>query len=139
MIFNGSSRAKFEADKDKNKWHRRMSNTFSWLEKNGVGMAYSYDCHLPQVFDVKTITEKINQVPWNEGEGFCIYTLWRGLEGISEGGIPQHQMTSHFSGTEGIDERPLDHMFVNYSDDPFGAGLRERLFGIFPSKSRFEI
>lgn len=139
VIYNGSSRQKFEADKDKNKWHRRMANTFDYLESMGINMAYSYDCHLPQVFNVDTITEKIDNVPWNEGDGYCIYTLWRGLEGVTTEGTPQHRMTNHFSGTEGVMDRPLlDKMFVNYSDDPFGAGLRERLFTVFNQPSKWE-
>ena len=137
VIYNGSSRAKFEADKTSNKWHRRMANTFDFLDKQGVHMAYSYDCHLPQVFEVETITKKINQVPWDSGDGFCIYTLWRGLEGITSEGIHQSLMTNHYSGTD-INKPLLDKVFCNYSDDPFASGLKERLFTVFPKPSRFE-
>ena len=139
VIYNGSSRQKFENDKGTNKWHRRMAHTFDYLDRQGIKMAYSYDCHLPQTFEVNTITEKINHVPWDSGDGFCIYTLWRGLEGVTSEGVPQSMMTSHFSGTDGVMEKPLlDKAFCNYSDDPFGAGLKQRLFTVFSRKSRFE-
>ena len=136
-VFNGHAREHF-ADPKAGKWHRRMIRTFDFLESRGVEMKYSYDCHLPQAFRSSTVLEKLKNVPYAEGDGFCIYTLWRGLEGKTEGDTPQHSMTTTFCSEKDAQDLPLDKTFCNYSDTPFGAGLRDRLYKLFPHKSHFE-
>lgn len=137
VVYNGYKRDHFAAP-NAGKWHRRMLRTFDWLKSRGVDMAYSYDCHIPQAFQASTILGKMKDAPYADGDGFCIYTLWRGLEGTTSGNVPQGSMTTTFSSAEDATALPLDKTFCNYSDLPFGAGLRERLYQLFPKKSRFE-
>ncbi|MBO4619691.1 MAG: hypothetical protein J5654_06235 [Victivallales bacterium] len=140
VIFNGHPREWFaaQAGKGKGKWFRRMVNTFDYLASRGVEMSYSYDCHLPQSFRADTIAEAMRSVDYTQDNGFCIYTLWRGLEGVTSGEVPQRDVCNHFETSEDGRTVPLDKPFCNYSDAPFLGGLRERLFAIFPEKSRFE-
>lgn len=139
VIYNGSGRAAY-ADTPGNKWHRRMVHTFDWLATQGVAMSYSYDCHVPQVFEAATITEKMQGVPYADGPGLCIYTLWRGLEGKTAGDILQASVVARFGDPSDAQAVSLTdgRLLCTYCDAPFLAGLRERLFAIFPEKSSYE-
>jgi hypothetical protein len=139
IIYNGSPRARYAATPG-NKWHRRMVNTFDYLASRGIQMSYSYDCHVPQVFEAATITEKMQGVDYTAGEGYCIYTLWRGLEGKTSGDIRQSSVVVRYGTAEDASSVPLTDgkLMCTYCDAPFGAGLRDRLYALFPTPSRYE-
>lgn len=137
VVYNGQRREHYAAP-NSGKWQRRMVHTLDWLVGQNIHMPYSYDCHIPQVFQTSTVLEKLKNVPYADGDGFCIYTLWRGLEGITGDGVAQNTMTTTFGSMEDAMKLPLDKTFCNYSDAPFGAGLRERLYQLFPEKCHFE-
>lgn len=137
VIYNGHAREWFAANPS-SKWHRRMVNTFDYLASQGIQMAYSYDCHVPQTFEVSTVTERLDGVPYDQGDGYCIYTLWRGLEGRTSGDVLQSTMVSRFGDASEGQAVPLDKPLCTYSNAPFGAGLRERLFALFPTPSKYE-
>lgn len=134
VVFNGSTRDWYAAQNGK--WYRRMVHTFDWLAEHGVRMDYAYDCHVPQVFSLTA--GDIAAVPYGDGQGFCIYTLWRGLEGICRGGVYQPLVVSRYASPEDVVRVRPALPFCTYNDPPFGAGLRELLFRLFPDKSRFE-
>ena len=139
VIYNGLPRSCYAANPG-NRWHRRMVHTFDWLASQGVNMSYSYDCHVPQIFRADTIAEKMAGVPYDQGEGFCIYTLWRGLEGKTSGDILQSSVVARFGTAEDAAAVSLTdgRLMCTYCDAPFGAGLREKLYAMFPAPSRFE-
>ena len=139
VIYNGSTRDRYAANPG-HKWYRRMVNTFDYLASRGIQMSYSYDSHVPQAFEASTITERMREVDYTAGEGFCIYTLWRGLEGKTSGDVRQSDVVAHFGGAEDGKTVPLDDgkICCNYSNEPFGAGLRDRLYALFPTPSRYE-
>jgi len=137
LIYNGTPVQHYMRQMDR-KWYRRMVNTFAYLKWRGVNMAYSYDCHVPQVFEAADLLERLDGVPYDQGAGFCIYTLWRGLEGITSGGILQPAVVSRYGSVEDVEKVPLDKLLCTYDNTPFGAGLKEKLFEMFPDKSRFE-
>ena len=138
VIYNGHPREWFAAQTGRGKWFRRMVATFDHLASRGVAMPYSHDCHLPQAFRADTITEAMRTVDYSQGNGYCIYTLWRGLEGVTAGEVLQTDVCNRFETAEDGQTVPLDKPFCNYTDAPFLGGLHERLYDIFPKKSRFE-
>lgn len=139
IIYNGSRRARYAAN-PAHKWHRRMVGTFDYLASRGVDMSYSYDCHVPQTFRADTITEKMAGVPFDQGNGYCIYTLWRGLEGKTSGDVYQPDIVARFGSAEDAKKVMLldGKSLCTYCDEPFGAGLRERLYALFSLPSRYE-
>jgi len=138
-VFNGTPRDWFA--RQSGKWYRRMVNTFDWLAARGVEMPYSHDSHVPQVFTREAL-ERSMEAPYGDGAGFCIYTLWRGLEGVLRGGVYQPLVTLRYASPQDLGRIPVAAAaalpFCTYNDPPFGAGLRERLLALFPEKSRFE-
>ena len=135
MLYNNKVRAEFAVDD--RKWHRRMVRTFDFLASRGVELSHNYEVHAPQVFDASVLRDAIRGVDYESDIGYGIYTLFRGLCGET-GGVDQRGFkTTHESEADA--SAPMDRMFAGYNDGAFCNGLRERLFGIFSEKSRYEV
>ena len=134
MLYNSKDRQYFA--KDDKKWHRRMVRTFDLLDGFGVHLAHNYEVHAPQKFNAGMLRGLVPKVDYESDIGYGIYTLFRGLC-RETGGVEQspYKTTHEDVETAGY---ALDRLFAGYNDDAFNAGLRERLFGIFNNKSKYE-
>lgn len=142
VLFNDRGRQWFaDALKDKRnsgsfRWYRRLIRTFDYLTSQGVSLGHNYECHAPQVFDADILRDKVPQVDYKSDIGYGIFTLFRGLSGET-GGVDQRRHKATVESVDGIGA-PMDGLFAGYNDKAFGNGLRERLLGMFPDKSKYE-
>lgn len=134
LLFNSRGRDEFDANGKR--WHRRMVRTFMFFGLQGCNLNHNYEVHAPQVFDADLIRKVIPTVDYQSDIGYCIYTLFRGMC-HETGGVEQSPYKDTIEEENQVDA-PLDKLFVGYNDTAFDAGLRERLFGIFSEKSKYE-
>lgn len=132
-FYNLSGRKKF---KGRRKWYRRMRSTMDELRLT----VWHYDTHCPQRWNRVAALRAIEATPYARPEGRCINTAVMGrLYGTELPAGAVEQCVVKETAQTKDDEVRLDRLFVGYNDDGFlGAGLRERLFGLFPEKSRWE-
>lgn len=134
-IYQGWTRAEFAGRHGV--WARRMLATLDLLASRGTEMAWSYDCHLPQRFFSGPILEGMAGIDYATPPGLCIYTLWRGLEGVTREGVLQRE-ASQRADDIGPGADLLAKPLLNYTDAAFRDWLRDRLYGMFPAPSRWE-
>ena len=135
-VFNRHKRSDFA--NSSNTWYKRMIRTFDFLASRGIRLECNYDSHTFQAFDAAEILRVLQGVDYAvEHAGYNINTLLKGLVGVSGGVVEQDSFkTTHESDASG--QAPMDRPYVGYNDNAFSHGLRERLFNMFPEKSRYE-
>ena len=131
-ITNARKKSDFPADGSI--WQRRVRRTFEFFEKRSFPLEHNYESHTPQIFPSRKLLRAMRGVNFEAGIGYSINTLFYGLLGVS-GGFDQ----SLFKVSAETTEVPkLNRHFVGYNDKAFHAGLREKLFELFPDKSTYE-
>ena len=129
-----NARKKNDFPADGSIWQRRVRRTFDFFEDKGLLLSHNYESHTPQRFPSRKLLRAMRGVNFEAGIGYSINTLFFGLLGVS-GGFDQ----SLFKVSAETAEIPkLNRHFIGYNDKAFYAGLRERLFEMFPDKSKYE-
>ena len=129
-----NARKKNDFPTDGSIWQRRVRRTFEFFEKRGFPLGHNYESHTPQRFPSRKLLRAMRGVNFEAGIGYSISTLFFGLLGVS-GGFDQ----SLFKVSAETAEIPkLNRHFIGYNDKAFYAGLREKLFEMFPDKSKYE-
>lgn len=131
VIYNTRTLADFDDDR---KWTVRMRTTLRELGLEGG----NFDTHCPQRWNRLAALAAIEATPYEKPAGRCINTsvMGRMLGGIPAGAVEQDAVKETVE--EHGDDAKLDRWFVAYNDWGFLNGLRERLFVLFPEKSRWE-
>jgi len=139
VIFNRRGKADFAPGVDAGRyriWYDRVYRTLLLAEALGRPLAHNYEAHVPQLHrDAQALMERLRAVNLAAG-GLTAFTLLRILE-VETGGEDQAGWRSSHEGAERAGA-PLDRPFCGYADGGFLNGLRERLFKVFPTPSRFE-
>ena len=115
-------------------WQRRVRRTFEFFEKRGFPLEHNYESHTPQGFPSRKLLRAMRGVNFETGIGYSINTLFYGLLGVS-GGFDQSLFKVSAETAEVL---KLNRHFIGYNDKAFHAGLREKLFELFPDKSKYE-
>lgn len=139
ILYNNRGQQNFAPDfrtREWGIWHKRIYHTFWLADMLRLPISHNYECHAPQSFDATKILAGIKRINYQAAPGFGIYTLFRLLEGIT-GGEDQRKYKRTFESASEAN-LPFDLPLGGYNDDAFLHGLRERLFALFPEKSRFE-
>ena len=133
VLFNRRGRECFA---DPRTWHRRLRRTFEFLDGIGTPLTHNYECHAPQTFDADALRSRVQAVDYRSSIGYGIFTLFRGLCGIT-GGIDQELFKRTYESRASVSE-PMDRQFAGYNDEAFLNGLREKLLAAYPKKSKYE-
>lgn len=115
-------------------WQRRVRRTFEFFEKNGLVLTHNYESHTPQKFPSRKILRAMRGVNYEADIGYSINTLFFGLLGVT-GGFDQSLFKV---SAETAEKTKLNRHFIGYNDKAFLSGLREKLFDLFPHKSKYE-
>ena len=134
IIFNPRGREHFRLE-DRNRWRRRMANTFRYLEERGIRPPYNFEPHVPTVYRKEEL-QVLNGIDYSADPGFCVNMLLCGLLG-RRGEIPQNVVKAH---AESRDARVdfTGKLFAGYNDAGFPV-MRDKLAELFPEKSKFEV
>ena len=120
-----------------NRWEKRLYNTFIYLEKKGIILNCNYQSHTPQRFNGELLINALESDFYTEHQ-LTINTLFYGLLGITDGELQQNWKLT-YEQIEHLKHPLQNKVFVGYNDTCFLNGLRERLFELFPNKSKYEI
>lgn len=135
-IYNSRSKRDF-ANSD-HRWHNRVYRTFTYLESKGTFLEHNYESHTPQRFPTAEVLNLLRYVNYETDIGYSINTLFYGMLGVT-GGFDQRL----FKATAEDSSASADHYLkqkkalLGYNDSGF-AILRDKLFSLFPHKSKYE-
>jgi len=131
-IYNARMKEDFSADG--NIWQRRVRRTFEFFEERNFPLEHNFEAHVPQRFPVRKLLRALRGIDYEADVGYSINTLFHGILGVN-GGFDQ----SLFKVTCESENIPkLNRTLVGYNDRAFLNGLREHLFELFPTKSKYE-
>ena len=134
ILYNHRKREDFEAG---GTWAKRVLHTFDFAEAKGIHLEYNFESHAPQYFtNAQGLLEEMKKVDYAIDGGLTIMTAFRIVQKSTEDALNQDVMKETFE--KGFDNAKFDKAFIGYNDNGFYNGLRERLFQLFPNKSRFE-
>ena len=134
-VFN--SRCKADFSETGSIWQRRVRRTFEYFEARGLHLPHNYESHTPQRFPTRKLLRAMRNVDYQTGIGYTINTLFFGLLGIT-GGFDQAIFKRTCETEVAGKEAKLSKILCGYNDRAFFGGLRERLFKLFPKKSKYE-
>ena len=134
-IFN--RRCKEDFPEDGSIWQRRVRRTFEYLEARGIKLTHNFESHCPHRYPARKVLRAMRDVDFRDGIGYSINTLFSGLLGITDG-FPQQPFKVSCETEEAGKDAKLTKMLCGYNDRAFLGGLRERLFKLFPEKSKYE-
>lgn len=115
-------------------WQRRVRRTFEFFEARGVKLDCNFESHVPQRFPTRELLRAMRDVDYSSGIGYSINTLFYGLLGVTRG----FDQRLFKATNENIGDSMVDKVLCQYNDEAFTTGLRERLFRLFPQRSRYE-
>lgn len=129
---------------DWNKWKQRVFHTFWLADELGVPMKNDFESHAPQLYkDSEAILNGLSGIRYHSGLGYSICSLFRIIEGKRDGvpvkGIPHRELKITWEKADHFDTPKPNYVFGGYNDDAFLNGLRDWLFAIYPTPSRFEL
>ena len=135
VLYCRRSRREFGVAK---RWDRRMRATMKEL-----GLEHwHFDTHTPQRWNRAEAQVALSWTPYLCRRGRCINTAVIGRmvgPALPAGAEEQSAWKETCQDEEGGKAAKLDKVFVAYNDAGFiWTGLRERLFGLFPEKSKWE-
>ena len=122
-------------------WVQRLMKTLRFFRDRGElwPYEYSFETHTPQIFDAAKLKEAIKGLNYADN-CFTITTFFRGLLGDTQEFTDAGKFKWTFYKTPSKDDlsKLTERWFLGYNDDGFRGGLRDRLFELFPDKSKYE-
>ncbi len=118
-------------------WHRRMRNTFEYLQKNNIKLNCNFDSHLPMPMKKELFKKIMQDADYAREPGYCINTLYCGMAGY-RGGIAQNQIKYTVETSEKINKLPQDKLFLGYNDAAMQSDLPQLLQEHFKKKCKYE-
>lgn len=134
-IFNRRCKADFP--EDGSIWQRRVRRTFEFLEARGMNLTHNFESHCPHRYPTRKLLRAMRNIDYQDGIGYSINTLFSGLLGIT-GGFPQNIFKITCETEDAGRDAKLSKMLCGFNDRAFLGSLRERLFKLYPEKSKFE-
>lgn len=131
-LYNSRDKGSFTGE---HKWHRRMRHTFEMFPQ----LTYNFDTHTPQPFhNAQRLVNAMRGIDYITDPGTCIMTTFYAALGEYTAPLSQADYKNTVEGPVSPSFSPQDKLYLGYNDTGFSA-LREKLFAIFPDKSRFEL
>lgn len=138
VIHGGGSKAWFEAQENKNNWHRRCLATYDFFRSWGIDESISFDTtHAPQTFTKSKLWQNMQSIPYREGNGLGIYSCLHLASGETHGQDWNGWIVRAQNAEEA--KRPWNKVpMLSYTDEAWDGGISARLAAMFPTKSRYE-
>ena len=133
-IYNPRRRRDFNAPRI---WHRRMRNTFDYLQKRNKFLECNYESHTPQRFNKKLFSALFRSADYAREPGYCINTLYFGFYGTG-GKLEQSMVKSTCEQPLKLNQLPADKLFLGYNDAALQGGLKPLLEAYFPTPCSYE-
>ncbi len=133
LVYNRRGPGDFRTDKI---WHRRMLNTFDFLQRCNHHLNWNWDSHVPQRMNKYNFCNLVNAVDCTIPPGYCINTLYFGWLDTRPY-IEQNMLKTTI-------EQPLklaglpDSLFLGYNDRALQGNLPALLKQKFNCKCRYE-
>lgn len=119
------------------KWYRRMIHTFEYIrEHTGLLLPNNYDAHTPQPYSKSKVLEIFNEVPYHEQPGFCINTIYYGMQSMPPS-VEQNKIKSTFEKGHMAIPRTLK-TYAGYDDASWSRGGAYFFLGLFFEMSKYE-
>lgn len=122
-------------------WSKRVRNTMEYF-----GLDCNFESHAPQFFQCAGIrARKMREIEdkWRGVPGMTVMTCLRCIGYVPKKYVDLIDDQRIFKETAETEDSvaglKFDKMFLGYNDSAFLNGLRERLFTIFPEKSKYEL
>ena len=133
-IFNRRQRSDFTTDRI---WHRRVRNTFDYLQARGHKLQWNWESHTPQIMNKKLYRELMSTANYTQAPGLTVCTLYFGLNDT-----PPLLEQRHYKITveSSVNLTCLDDckLFLGYNDAALRGNLPQLLLERFPQKCNFE-
>lgn len=124
---------------DGNRWHRRVFNTFEYLNTLGIDLKHNYESHVPQRYNGKVLLDVMKDVKYTGIPGYTINTLFMGLLGV-QGGIAQSAIKITSEGNyDNLAQQTDRILFYGYDAAGFDKTARAKVIEWFPDKSKYEL
>lgn len=119
------------------KWRSRLLNTMQYVEKQtGNKLRYNYDAHTPQPYTKQNARYVFDTVPYMEGKGFCINTIYYGMLG-QPAAVAQEQIKFTVQGATHV--LPKNRFtYFGYDDQGFNTGVNCFLIGYLFDKCKYQ-
>lgn len=136
LLYNPRGEAVFKAGR-LNRWRARVVHTFEFARAIGKPLDRNFETHTPTTFHhAQDILNAVSKVDYRKDPGLTLYTLLR-LFSTMEGAQAQDQFKTTCESPQ-LPQGAFDKLFIGYNDAAFINGLRDRLFRLYPDKSRYE-
>ena len=118
-------------------WHRRMRNTFEYLQKHNRILNCNFDTHLPMPINKTEFIQIMTHCDYAAEPGFCVNTLYCGMTGML-GGIEQQLIKHTAESTEKLFHLPENKLFLGYNDAALQSDLPQLLQKHLPDQCQYE-
>lgn len=119
-------------------WGNRVINTMAAVDLvTGGTMEYPWESHVPQPYNKLELVELTKSLDYTSLPGICLNTYYYGVRREAFLHSMDDLKTSIMSASSdlnAIQSKP----WLGYNDDGFRSGLRDRLFEVFPDRSKYE-
>lgn len=119
-------------------WKGRLWRTMNILVQKGF-TAYHFDCHVPIVLNKKLFPEVIKQFDFERNIGYTMKSLYGNVI-YPDGPLLNGEKVTMFRPYSLKDsiERMKDRQFIAFNDTGLTPVLKEILYNMFPSSSKYE-
>lgn len=136
IVYNTRDRRHFNISN--HKWYARMQHTFDYIEKQtGRKLPFNYDAHCPQPYEKKKVLEIFNSVPYLEQPGFCINTIYFGMQGVPPQCVQERAKVTFEKGNV-MPPRKMQ-TYCGYDDMSWRRGISLFLLGMFFEPCSYEV
>ena len=133
-VYNRRNRQDFQSDRI---WHRRMRNTFDWLQKQNITLNWNWDSHVPQIMQKNLFKKLMQYLNYQTEPGYCINTLYFGLL-RTQPGLEQSRIKTTCESTQYYKKLPAERLFLGYNDDACRGNILQLLQEYLPDRSVYE-
>ena len=119
------------------KWEYRLKNTGVFIyEKFGQDLLFNFDSHVPQPMNRDNF-KRLSAVNYQDGIGFCICTLYYGINGFSSYDR-QIDVKATFESKDFNKNELFGKNWLGFNTSGYMRGTRKWLMENFKQKSRYE-
>jgi hypothetical protein len=120
------------------RWEFRLKKTGEFVKENYKReLEFNFDSHVPQPMRKKEFL-KLKGTGYQKSIGYCICTLYYGVNGFSETAL-QTDVKATFEYDPVFNEaKTKDKLWIGFNERMYNMGVKEYLERTFPEMSRFE-
>ena len=133
-VFNRRKRKDFTRER---MWHRRMRNTFDFLQQNNINLNWNWDSHVPQIMEKSLFKKLMESVDYQKPPGYCVNTLYFGLARTPPR-LEQSRIKTTCEAEQNYPFLPAERLFLGYNDAACRGNLLQLLMQYLPQRSIYE-